>query len=107
MGLTARRFRAVFATSAWQPLRLFGLSESLAFAQAHAGAAAVFVDEFDAGGFKCLPYNIRRVASSRLAYARFYLSNSHDANSALFSQILLAPSKEAARSPALCWASDH
>jgi hypothetical protein len=28
---------------------LFGLFETLALAEAHAGAAAVFVDEFDAG----------------------------------------------------------
>ena len=33
------------------PFRLFGLLRPLALAQAHAGAAAVFVDEFDAGVF--------------------------------------------------------
>ena len=32
--------------------RLFGILRPLALAQAHAGAAAVFVDEFDARLFK-------------------------------------------------------
>jgi hypothetical protein len=36
-------------TQLLNPFRLFGLLRTLAFAQAHAGAAAVFVDEFDAG----------------------------------------------------------
>jgi hypothetical protein len=53
--LTARRFCAVFGESAWQPrlpFRLFGLLDPLALAEAHAGAAPVFVDEFDPAQFK-------------------------------------------------------
>ena len=34
------------------PFRLFGLFQPLALAQAHAGASAVLVDEFDARFFK-------------------------------------------------------
>jgi hypothetical protein len=99
MGLTAWRFRAVL--SAWQPLRLFGLSGSLAFAQAHAGTAAVLLDKFDARTLEGLPQN-NQGCTSRFGYTRFYQSNSHDTDSGVNSEILLAPIKEAARCPALC-----
>ncbi|MGA9563291.1 MAG: hypothetical protein WBR32_19820 [Pseudolabrys sp.] len=46
----AREFHFHFRkTQLLNPFGLFGLLRTLAFAQAHAGAAAVFVDEFDAG----------------------------------------------------------
>ena len=50
---------------------------------------------------KRLPQN-NQGCTSRFGYTRFYLSNSHDTDSGVNSEILLAPIKEAARCPALC-----
>ena len=79
---------------------LFGLFQSLPLAQAYTWTAAVFVDELDAGGFKCTPYNFEG-GSARLANASFELVHRYDAHARLFSQLLLTPGQEATRSPAL------
>ena len=42
--------------------RLFGLFEPLSLAESHAGAAAVFVDEFDACEFHDAPMSIQLLA---------------------------------------------
>jgi hypothetical protein len=74
----------------------------LALAQAHTRAAAIFVDEFDAGAFESLPQDSNR-CPPRLGYASFYLPNSHDTDASLTREVLLAPIKESARCPALRW----
>jgi hypothetical protein len=79
---------------------LFGCFETPALAEAHARAPAIFVDEFDAGGFKCTPYNFEG-GSARLANASFKLVHCYNAHARLFSQLLLTPGQEATRSPAL------
>ena len=73
----------------------------LALAESHARATTVFVDEFDAGALERLPQN-NQGCTSRFGYTRFYLSNSHDTDPGVNSEILLAPIEEAARCPALC-----
>jgi hypothetical protein len=74
----------------------------VSLAESHARAAAIFVDEFDASGFKCTPYNFEG-GSARLANASFELVHRYDAHARLFSQLLLTPGQEATRSPALFW----
>jgi hypothetical protein len=81
--------------------RLFGLFQPLVLAKSDARATAVLVDEFDAGTFQGLSQHNQR-CTSRFGYTGFYLSNSHDTDPGLISEILLAPIKEAARCPALC-----
>jgi hypothetical protein len=83
-------------------IELLGCFEAPALAEAHAGATAVFVDEFDSGGFKCTPYNFEG-GSARFANASFKLVHCYDAYARLFSQLLLTPGQEAPRSPALFW----
>jgi hypothetical protein len=72
----------------------------LALAESHARATTVFVDELDAGGFKCTPYNFEG-GSARLANASFKLVHCYNAHARLFSQLLLTPGQKATRSPAL------
>jgi hypothetical protein len=73
----------------------------LTFAQTDAWATAIFLDEFDAGSLQGLPQHNKR-CTSRFGYTGFYLSNSHDTDPGLISEILLAPIKETTRCPALC-----
>jgi hypothetical protein len=83
-------------------IELFGCFKTPALAETRARATAIFVDEFDAGGFKCTPYNFEG-GSARFANASFKLVHCYDANARLFSQVLLTPGQEATRSPALFW----
>ena len=53
-------------------------------------AAAILVDELDAGSFKCAPNYIER-RMARLTCARFKLMDSHDPNLRLTRKLLLAP----------------
>ncbi len=70
-------------------------------AQAHAWAAAVFVDEFDAGGLQGASNHIESRAA-RLAEFGLQLMHCHDANGGMGGKILLAPIKESACGPTLC-----
>jgi hypothetical protein len=54
----------------------------LAFAQSDPWAAAVLVDEFDAGGFECAPNDIEG-RPTRLTNPRLKLMHSYDAYTSL------------------------
>jgi hypothetical protein len=71
------------------------------FTQSNTRPAAVLVDEFDAGSFQGLPHNNQR-CTSRFGRTGLDLSNSHDTDPRLASEILLAPIEQAACCPALC-----
>ena len=70
----------------------------MALTEAHARAAAVFVDEFDASSLESLPQNDRVVRDRPRSRSllSFNLSNSHDADARLISEIL-AGSNQGAR----------
>jgi hypothetical protein len=68
---------------------LLGLLWS-ALAQPHSGAPAVFVDEFDARSFECSPDNIK-CCKPGLTIPGFELMHSNNADSSLFSELVLAP----------------
>jgi hypothetical protein len=81
-----------------------GLSLSLGLFQgeAHARAAAVLVDEPYAAGFKASPHHLERCAT-RLMRTCLELAHSHNADTRLFGEFLLAPINEAASGSALRW----
>jgi hypothetical protein len=79
-------------------LWLFGRFKSLAFAQAHAGATAVLVDEFDTSDLERTSYDLKG-SSTRLTGPSLKLVHCYDAHARALGQFLLAPCKEAARSP--------
>jgi hypothetical protein len=74
----------------------------LSFSKPNAGPAAIFVDEFNTCALEGLLHN-NECCMSGFGYTGFYLSNGHDADSRLASEILLAPIEETTRCPALCW----
>jgi hypothetical protein len=78
--------------------RLFFLQ--CALAQPHPRAAAVFVDELNAGRFEGPPNDIKRRAA-RLTCAGFKLMHGYDADARAPGEILLVPSKQSAGRPAL------
>src|SRR5262249_19279852 len=57
--------------------------------QPHCLIGTVLVDEFDAGTLEGLPQNNQR-CTSRFSYTSFYLSNSHDTDPGLTSEIVKA-----------------
>ena len=69
-------------------LGLFAVSP----AQSDAWAAAVFVDEFDAGRFESPPDGVKR-QPPRLVSARLKLAHRHDTDKRCFGQIRLAPAQ--------------
>ncbi len=73
----------------------------LALAQPRSGAATVLVDELDAAGFECPPDHVECCAAG-LTYSCFELVHSHYSDARFPRESLLAPTKEASRSPALC-----
>ena len=88
----------------WQicPLRLCGLFRPLALAKSHAGAATVLVNEFDTSDLERTSYDLKG-SSTRLTGPSLKLVHCYDAHARALGQFLLAPCKEAARSPALFW----
>ena len=84
------------------PLRLCGLFRPLALAKSHAGAATVLVNEFDTSDLERTSYNLKG-SSTRLTGPSLKLVHCYDAHARALGQFLLAPCKEAARSPALFW----
>jgi len=71
---------------------LFALRRLMRFSQAYPSAAAIFVDEFDAGHLQGAPN--RQVVGSRhrrLTASKFGAANSCDANRRLASKISSAP----------------
>ena len=84
------------------PLRLCGLFRPLALAKSHAGAATVLVNEFDTSDLERTSYDLKG-SSTRLTGPSLKLVHCYDAHARALCQFLLAPCKEAARSPALFW----
>lgn len=84
---------------------LFALSLLMRLSQAYTGPTAVFIDEFDARSFECSSNDLKSCAT-RLTRAGLQLMHGDDSNACIGCKILLAPSKESARSPTLCW-SNH
>ena len=74
------------------PSGLFWLLQPPALAQAHAGAAAVLVDEFDARDLKCTSYDLKS-GSTRLTDSSLKLVHGYDAHASALGQVLLAPCK--------------
>jgi hypothetical protein len=60
--------------------------------KSHTRAAAIFIDELDAGGFQSLP-NDFKCRAARLAASLFELMDSHDTDPRPIGQHLLTPAK--------------
>jgi hypothetical protein len=58
----------------------------------HAGAATIFVDEFDAGGLERASYNFKS-RTARLTYAGFKLMDGDHAHACVAGKFLLGPTK--------------
>ncbi len=69
-------------------------------AEPHTGAAAICVDELDAGRFKSLPNNLKRRPAG-VTRSGLQLMDGHDPDPGLFCQELLAPSEQTPGRPAL------
>ena len=84
------------------PLGYFGFFDSLALAQTHACAAAVLVDEFDAGrlqgALQCIASFVRRLQGRVRVSTRFTVGSDSPALSA---SLALRPSKQSPASPKL------
>jgi hypothetical protein len=63
---------------------------ALGFAQADAGASAIFIDEFDTSGFKSSPDHIES-GPAGTARSIFQLMNCNGTDSGSLGEILLAP----------------
>jgi hypothetical protein len=74
--------------------------------QSNARAAAVFIDELDAGGFKRAAHHSKGSSPRQMALS-LELADRYDSYPCAFSQQLLAPIKETARSSALLWSDRH
>jgi hypothetical protein len=66
----------------------------------NAGSAAIFVDEFDAHGFKASPHNLKRCGTG-LMRAGLELTNGHNTDSGLLREFLLAPIEQTTGSSTL------
>ena len=84
------------------PLRPSELGQRYFFAlsQPNARAAAVLVDEFDAGKFESSLQHIK-CRAARVTSARLKLPDGYDANARVLRELLLGPVEETARSPTL------
>jgi len=73
--------------------------------QAKSGATTIFVNELHAGSFKCPSNDLQRCAT-RLARPGLQLVHGHNPHPSVLCEFLLAPRKQSASGPALCW-RDH
>src|SRR6266516_2542003 len=73
---------------------------SLTLLEPHSRASAVFLNEFDAGGFQSAP-NYLQSCSTRFIQSALELTDGHDANSSSICKLLLCPVEESAGCPAL------
>jgi hypothetical protein len=89
-----RYFRRCSAAPANLPFLLMPLS------QPHPRAAAVLVDEFDAGAFECAANRLESSAAW-LACTCFELMDGHNPHLSALREFLLVPFQEAARCSAL------
>ena len=80
------RVRAGFLDPACYFLTNVFLALFLRVTKAYAGAAAILVDELDASSFEGLPHN-KQCCTSTFGCTGFYLSNSHDTDPGLTSEI--------------------
>ena len=71
-----------------------------------ARAAAIFIDELDAGSFKGAAHH-SKCSSPRQMALSLELADRHDSYPCAFSEHLLAPIKETARCSALLWSDRH
>jgi len=83
------------------PLGLLPVAPS----QAKSGATTIFVNELHAGSFKCPSNDLQRCAT-RLARPGLQLVHGHNPHPSVLCEFLLAPRKQSASGPALCW-RDH
>ena len=83
------------------PLGLLPVAPS----QAKSGATTIFVNELHPGSFKCPSNDLQRCAT-RLARPGLQLVHGHNPHPRVLCEFLLAPRKQSASSPALCW-RDH
>jgi hypothetical protein len=70
--------------------------------QPNARSPTILIDKFDAGPFE-RPSNYSNGSPPGLVALRFQLTDGHDSDPGMFSQNLLAPSKEPASGSALFW----
>jgi hypothetical protein len=81
---------------------LFG---PLTLAETDPRAAAVLIDELDAGGFERASNDLK-CGAAWLTSCRLKLMHGHDAHARPLRKLLLAPCKKATGCPALSW-GDH
>ena len=72
----------------------------LMFLESHAGASAVFLNEFDASGFQSSPNHFQSCSARFIQFA-LELTDGHDANPGSICKLLLCPVEESAGCPAL------
>jgi hypothetical protein len=87
------------------PATLLGLLVGDRIAEPDARPSSILIDEFDAGGLECSPYDIEG-RSTWLVRAALELANGDNADSGLVREILLTPIEKAPGGPALIW-RDH
>jgi hypothetical protein len=95
---------AITAESTWPSTGSLP-SRSRPLPQPHTPAAAVLINEFDAGAFKSSSNDIKGGAT-RLTRPSLQLVHSYDTDSGFICKVLLAPSKKSPGGPGL-FRSDH
>ena len=75
---------------------------TLGLSEPNSRTTSIGIDEVDAGCLEGPPDDIQS-GVSRFAYADLQLVNRHDAYVGFGRKLLLRPSQEAPRGPALCW----